>query len=158
MQIMTFITIYAVLSQMTFFSRNTRFSRHFWVCYQALITFNDVWPSASRTFGWFNFRVRLNILCPSIVSFLLNLLIQTNLSVDVGNGLSHAAAATKEVETYLGRPSPRLDEALNSDPRPPPRWRPQGFSGAEGRQGSLLSGQIWKAMIGHGGPEYEALR
>ena len=29
--------------------------------------------------------------------------------------------AAKEVETYLGRPSPRLDEALNSDPRPPPR-------------------------------------
>ena len=46
------------------------------------------------------------------MSFLLNLLIQTNLSVDVGNGLSHAAAATKEVETYLGEPSPRLDEAL----------------------------------------------
>ena len=42
MQIMTLITIYAVLSQMTFLSRNTRFSRHFWVCYQALITFNDV--------------------------------------------------------------------------------------------------------------------
>ena len=37
-------TIYAVLSQMTFLSRNTRFnSRHFWVCYQALNTFNDVW-------------------------------------------------------------------------------------------------------------------
>ena len=37
-------TIYAVLSQMTFLSRNTRFnSRHFWVCYQAPITFNDVW-------------------------------------------------------------------------------------------------------------------
>ena len=36
-------TIYAVLSQMTFLSRNTRFnSRHFWVCYQALNTFNDV--------------------------------------------------------------------------------------------------------------------
>ena len=30
-------------------------------------------------------------------------------------------SAAKEVETYLGRPSPRLDEALNSDPRPPPR-------------------------------------
>ena len=43
MQIMTFITIYTVLSQMTFMSRNTRFSRHFWACYQALITFNDVW-------------------------------------------------------------------------------------------------------------------
>ena len=43
MQIMTFITIYTVLSQMTFLSRNTRFSRHFWACYQALITFNDVW-------------------------------------------------------------------------------------------------------------------
>ena len=42
-QIMTFITIYTVLSQMTFMSRNTRFSRHFWACYQALITFNDVW-------------------------------------------------------------------------------------------------------------------
>ena len=29
---------------MTFLSRNTRFnSRHFWVCYQALNTFNDVW-------------------------------------------------------------------------------------------------------------------
>ena len=42
-QIMTFITIYTVLSQMTFMSRNTRFSRHFWDCYQALITFNDVW-------------------------------------------------------------------------------------------------------------------
>ena len=42
MQIMTLITIYAVLSQMTFLSRNTRFSRHFWACYQALITFNDV--------------------------------------------------------------------------------------------------------------------
>ena len=42
MQIMTFITIYTVLSQMTFLSRNTRFSRHFWACYQALITFNDV--------------------------------------------------------------------------------------------------------------------
>merc|ERR1719225_1677962 len=27
---------------MTFVSRNTRFSRHFWVCYQALNTFNDV--------------------------------------------------------------------------------------------------------------------
>ena len=28
---------------MTFLSRNTRFnSRHFWVCYQALNTFNDV--------------------------------------------------------------------------------------------------------------------
>ena len=36
-------TIYAVLSQMTFLSRNTRFSRHFRVCYQALVTFNDVW-------------------------------------------------------------------------------------------------------------------
>ena len=36
-------TIYAVLSQMTFVSRNTRFNRHFWVCYQALNTFNDVW-------------------------------------------------------------------------------------------------------------------
>ena len=42
MQIMTFITIYAVLSQMTFLSKNTLFSRHFWVCYQAPITFNDV--------------------------------------------------------------------------------------------------------------------
>ena len=39
---MTFITIYTVLSQMTFMSRNTRFSRHFWACYQAHITFNDV--------------------------------------------------------------------------------------------------------------------
>ena len=28
---------------MTFLSQNTRFSRHFWACYQALITFNDVW-------------------------------------------------------------------------------------------------------------------
>ena len=37
-------TIYAVLSQMTFLSQNTRFSRHFWVCYQAPITFNDVCP------------------------------------------------------------------------------------------------------------------
>ena len=36
MQIITFVTIYAVLSQMTFLSQNTRFSRHFWVCYQAL--------------------------------------------------------------------------------------------------------------------------
>ena len=27
---------------MTFVSRNTRFNRHFWVCYQALNTFNDV--------------------------------------------------------------------------------------------------------------------
>ena len=45
MQIMTFITIYAVLPQMTFLSRNTRFSRHFWACYQALITFNDVCTS-----------------------------------------------------------------------------------------------------------------
>ena len=27
---------------MTFLSQNTRFSRHFWACYQALITFNDV--------------------------------------------------------------------------------------------------------------------
>ena len=44
MQITTFITIYTVMSQMTFLSRNTRFSRHFWVCYQALNTFNDVWP------------------------------------------------------------------------------------------------------------------
>ena len=42
MQIITFVTIYAVLSQMTFLSQNTRFSRHFWVCYQAPITFNDV--------------------------------------------------------------------------------------------------------------------
>ena len=52
MQIMTFITIYTVLSQMTFLSRNTRFSRHFWACYQALITFNDVcmlpWDFESR--------------------------------------------------------------------------------------------------------------
>ena len=28
-----------------FVSRNTRFSRHFWVCYQALNTFNDVCQS-----------------------------------------------------------------------------------------------------------------
>ena len=45
MQIITFVTIYAVLSLMTFLSQNTRFSRHFWVCYQASITFNDVWWS-----------------------------------------------------------------------------------------------------------------
>ena len=43
MQIITFVTIYAVLSQMTFLSQNTRFSRHFLVCYEAPITFNDVW-------------------------------------------------------------------------------------------------------------------
>ena len=48
---MTFITIYTVLSQMTFMSRNTRFSRHFWACYQALITFNDVctYPPGPKT-------------------------------------------------------------------------------------------------------------
>ena len=34
---------------------------------------------------------------------------------------SKSKTPAKEVETYLGRPSPRLDEALNSDPRPPPR-------------------------------------
>ena len=44
-------TIYAVLSQMTFLSRNTRFnSRHFWVCYQALNTFNDVCLLLSANF------------------------------------------------------------------------------------------------------------
>ena len=47
MQIITFVTIYAVLSQMTFLLQNTRFSRHFWVCYQAPITFNDVCTGAS---------------------------------------------------------------------------------------------------------------
>ena len=54
MQIITFVTIYAVLSQMTFLSQNTRFSRHFWVCYQAPITFNDVWPHYHNTLHhWF---------------------------------------------------------------------------------------------------------
>ena len=48
-------TIYAVLSQMTcFVSRNTRFSRHFWVCYQALNTFNDVCPPPSPNVGIFS--------------------------------------------------------------------------------------------------------
>ena len=36
---------------MTFLSQNTRFSRHFWVCYQAPITFNDV-CSAGGAVGW----------------------------------------------------------------------------------------------------------
>ena len=39
-------------------------------------------------------------------------MIQTNLSVDVGNGFSHTAATTKEDEMYLSEPSPELDEAL----------------------------------------------
>ena len=51
MQIITFVTIYAVLSQMTFLSQNTRFSRHFWVCYQAPITFNDVCIRGSNLHG-----------------------------------------------------------------------------------------------------------
>ena len=39
-------------------------------------------------------------------------LIQTNLFEDVGSGLSHTAAATKEVVLYLGEPSLGNDEAL----------------------------------------------
>ena len=56
MQIMTFITIYTVLSQMTFMSRNTRFSRHFWACYQAPITFNDVCWSPPFPLKIFQYR------------------------------------------------------------------------------------------------------
>ena len=48
-----------------FVSRNTRFSRHFWVCYQALNTFNDVCPSPS-SFVTFWFPLPLCVMTPFI--------------------------------------------------------------------------------------------